>query len=292
MQWLKVLALEEQGRYTFWASKTNIFGSETPQIPRTLEYGVVQALSRGLDRLSRLLKEGTIYHHDSKVRDYVVDYLTYELADSIICGEQPNRYINFEPGDSNEIIAQVSESRIAQALLKQTKEVGSGESIYLEPTTELAELFIGIHSSITNLLDLSELSRREQLQIRTEGQMRYNVGFDSSRDVQRIMDRYGFEQSPWLAERLGSLVAQRRQQIRNLATQQAPAHGRVKKAKEDRDTETTSLMTSDPVVGYAWQRIPNLTDLRLHGVQLQYNADVQCPYCQTTQCFQNHLEWK
>lgn len=81
-----------------------------------------------------------------------------------------------------------------------------------QPTTELAELFLNLHSVNTHLMELSMLLRREHPRNTTQGPMRADIDagpdvVDFARNFPRVTDR------PWLAERLTKLVAQRRHWI-------------------------------------------------------------------------------
>jgi len=40
------------------------------------------------------------------------------------------------------------------------------------------------------------------------------------------------------------------------------------------------------------RRIPDLSDLTLDSVQLQYGQEFECPYCRTIQIAANRFEWK
>ncbi len=56
-------------------------------------------------------------------------------------------------------------------------------------------------------------------------------------------------------------------------------------------TSGTSFLTQDEDAAVE-RRIPDLSEMILDGVQLQYGNPFECPYCRTIQATKNRQEWK
>ncbi|KAM0425998.1 hypothetical protein ACHAPT_008627 [Fusarium lateritium] len=82
-----------------------------------------------------------------------------------------------------------------------------------EPTSELEQLILNLHSSITHLFSLSTLIRRR----RPKGRLPKPDGFvpfETSPDIKHVEDKFPkVRHTPWLAKRLGNAITQRRQII-------------------------------------------------------------------------------
>jgi hypothetical protein len=152
------------------------------------------------------------------------------------------------------------------------------------------------------------------------------VSKEHSPDITHVRDKFQkLIHSPWLAKRLGNAITMRREALRyrqlhrkELAAQpdsnELPDH--VSKivattyveSVHDRDeprinlpshedhtsvfTSATSFMSSYSNLDELGPRIPDLSDLILEGVPLQYGESFECPYCRTIQIVANRLEWK
>lgn len=57
-------------------------------------------------------------------------------------------------------------------------------------------------------------------------------------------------------------------------------------------TSATSFVSDFDDSGHMGRRIPELSDMTLDGVQLDYNEPIECPYCRTIQTFTNRQTWK
>lgn len=153
-----------------------------------------------------------------------------------------------------------------------------------------------------------------------------------SPDISNVMDKFPKAKSSlWLAQRLGNEVARRREIIRyrqlhreSLASghkQQSGHHGfgdtatltdtivattyqetncfepapqagqNMVNSQMSIFTSATSLLSLDEGETMG-RRIPDLSDMSLDGVQLQYGEPFECPYCRTIQMAENRSEWK
>ncbi|KAK7418603.1 hypothetical protein QQZ08_011187 [Neonectria magnoliae] len=190
-----------------------------------------------------------------------------------------------------------------------------------ERTTELEQLLDILHSSISHLFSLSILIRR----LRPKGRLPIVDSLDSldsSADVTYVEDKFPkARQLPWLARRMGDAISRRRELIRYRQQHRA----KISKAPEEFtnpnvDTETiaTSYKEDDtvpfspnnePDVASVYTsatsfttntmdsegtglNIPDLSDMVLDGVQLNYGEPIECPYCRTIQNVGNRYEWK
>jgi hypothetical protein len=196
----------------------------------------------------------------------------------------------------------------------------------LQPTSELDELILSIHSAISHLFGLSILIRRQ----RPRGRLPTLDSFtplENSPDISNVIDKFPkVKSSPWLARRLGNEVTRRREHIRyrqfhreSLAREQL-AHRDIRDTTTVADTVTattfqeadhsgvvpqtqqdvpsgrlsvltsaTSFLSLEENMG---RRIPDLSDMTLDGVQLEYGEPFECPYCRTIQEAKNRSEWK
>lgn len=193
-------------------------------------------------------------------------------------------------------------------------------------TTELDELILSVHSAIGHLFGLSMLIRRQ----RPKGRLPILDNFtpsESSPDISNVTDKFPKARSTlWLAKRLGNEVTRRREIIRyrqhhreslankdnkrsahagrsdtaTLATtfQEAESSGAASQVQQEAVssrmsvfTSGTSYLSQDDGEGMG-RRIPDLPDMTLDGVQLQYDEPFECPYCRTIQEVKNRLEWK
>ncbi|KAJ0120191.1 ankyrin repeat protein [Diaporthe amygdali] len=57
-------------------------------------------------------------------------------------------------------------------------------------------------------------------------------------------------------------------------------------------TSATSFVSDFDDSGHMGRRIPELPDMTLDGVQLDYDEPIECPYCRTIQTFTNRQTWK
>jgi len=123
---------------------------------------------------------------------------------------------------------------------------------------------------------------------------------------------------PWLAARLGKAMSVRRDYLQSRQTHRKslakPTRGDSVAADtgtiattfvDDKDgqhkskekacsvfTAATSFQSvgdNGQVVG---QAVPDLSDMSLDGVQLNYGDPFECPYCRTIQQVSNRAEWK
>jgi hypothetical protein len=222
-------------------------------------------------------------------------------ASNILDGSAPNRSGSPVPNDSDS--TSVSEAQV---------------------TTELDELVFGVHSAISHLFGLSMLVRRQ----RPRGRLPVLDNFtpvESSPDISYITDKFPkVKSTPWLAQRLGNQVTRRREIIRyrqhhreGLATiddnkragrddtatvattfQEIENFGTANAKGKEVATSRVSVLTSgtsylsDEDSTSTGRHIPDLPDMRLDGVQLQYGERFECPYCRTIQEVNNRFEWK
>lgn len=201
---------------------------------------------------------------------------------------------------------------------------GSTSVSEAQVTTELDELVFGVHSAISHLFGLSMLVRRQ----RPRGRLPVLDNFtpvESSPDISHITDKFPkMKNTPWLAQRLGNQVTRRREIIRyrqhhreglanigdnkrtgrddtaTFATtfQEIESLGTAIAKGKEVATSRMSVFTSgtsylsDEDSTSTGRHIPDLPDMRLDGVQLQYGERFECPYCRTIQEVNNRLEWK
>ncbi|KAM5378123.1 hypothetical protein ACJZ2D_004581 [Fusarium nematophilum] len=196
------------------------------------------------------------------------------------------------------------------------------------PTSELQQLLLNLSSSLNHLFGLSVLIRR----MRPKGRIRgLDDAPENPRDVVTVTDKFPrVRQRTWLAQRLGNAIGQRRQyfEYRQQHRQRLASHGSEKNIslddgepgvdaattiattfEENLDgepsaarqllldrrsifTAATSLVSDYDENQEMGRRIPDIPDMVLDGLQLDYGIPVECPYCRTIQTFANRLEWK
>ena len=191
------------------------------------------------------------------------------------------------------------------------------------PTTELDELLLSIRSAINHLFSLSMLIRRQ----RPRGRLPdfEEIALESSPDISYLTDKFPKAKSSlWLARRLGNHITRQRRLIqyrqhhreslakRNIKNsdsadaativattfqEEGNASG-TNQTPQDADNSRMSIFTSatsflsledGTVTG---RSIPNLSDMTLDGLQLDYGEPFECPYCRTIQNVGNRYEWK
>jgi hypothetical protein len=239
-----------------------------------------------------------------KVRNAIIDVLeglmeSLEIALEIVSGELPNRTAAVEMID-----------------------VGALEG----STTELDELTLDIRSSITDLFRYSVFLRRQQphgRQIPTGGESRAP---DASLDIRHTTDMFPkLKDRPWLADRIGNAIAQRREYIRfrqrhqqrlqanaeqltnppgvDTASTKATTYNESEEgvlvstelqdaSSHSNRTNATSFLTvfNTDDAGELW--ILDLERIIFKGVELKYNEFVECPLCRTIQKFRQNSDWR
>lgn len=201
----------------------------------------------------------------------------------------------------------------------------------MEETTELAELQRGLGSSIDILYRLSMLIRRD----RPRGKLPLPDTLprqDPALDIRHTRDKFPKLVSlPWLAERLGKAISERRdfilyrqerqhdrERLREIyvqgpagsiaTAQSSEATTFVKGAnavddlKFDQDedsksssrTSMTSFDTAADEDDGSNQRlvVPALDSMKFNGIRLQYGESFECPYCRTIQQASNYHDWR
>ncbi|KAH7136277.1 hypothetical protein EDB81DRAFT_693283 [Dactylonectria macrodidyma] len=276
---------DELGRFRVWAANLGAF--QDSKSPRSLDYR---------------LRDGPV------MRSSVVSGLkrlidTGSRVGEIMAGKRPNRSA---PAAAD---ASITEDSLDTAS---------------ECTTELEQLLGSLHSSISHLFSLSILIRRLRPKGRLPGVDSLD-SLDSSADVTYVEDKFPkARQVPWLAQRMGDAITRRRELIRYRQQHRA----KISKAPEvltnvNTETETiatsyreedvvptlqssssnepeaasiytsaTSFMTSTMDSEGTGLNIPDLSDMVLDGVQLNYGEPIECPYCRTVQNLENRYEWK
>lgn len=150
-------------------------------------------------------------------------------------------------------------------------------------------------------------------------------------DITYVEDKFPkLKQVPWLARRLGQAIGHRRQFIRYRQEHRAKLKAAIEHSNPHADMQTlatsfeeaddndgrdvtsiveqeteskdnheenrslfttgTSFMTADNEISDL--RVPDLSDMVLDGVRLDYGEHIECPYCRTIQCPANRHEWK
>ncbi|KAF7555003.1 hypothetical protein G7Z17_g2495 [Cylindrodendrum hubeiense] len=300
---LENAAADEAGRFKIWAA--NIGAMEDPQTESSLDSRLNMA-----DRMRNSLMSGLCRLDDVASR-----------ADAIVSGIMPNR--TKSPMASTEHLVQCSVQRVSQGFAEEN-DTNSSSS----PTTELAELFLNIRSAITHLFALSMLVRRDRPQGRSPPHGPQHVRTDPGPDIASVKDTFPkLKHAPWLAERIGSMVNQQRNYIRyrqahrknlmlqSIATGQADFSERATtKATSFHDTldklvglgdDSTRDLTDRSIVTavtsfaaaavgdtHSGRTIPPLMSMWLDGVQLDYDDDIECPYCRTIQKVKDEQQWK
>lgn len=209
-----------------------------------------------------------------------------------------------------QIIAGVNQNRKAQ----------STPGAIDEPTSELEQLLANLRSSIDHLFSLSTLLRR----MRPKGRLPKLTDFvpsETSPDIKHVEDKFPkVRQSPWLAQRLGNaitkrrLIIQYRQSHRQKLSEASPMQDETNASARAQSTLATtfqegkqqgmteqesrhSIFTSATsfVSSYGedlGRRIPDLPDMVLNGVQLQYGEPIECPYCRTIHEVADRNQWR
>ena len=247
-----------------------------------------------------------------------------DLAIEIVTGRRPNRSSDSELDLTGDVLAKYTEQRVSQGLAKQDS--GSLPKISPAdlPTTELAELFLNIHSTISHLFELSMLIRRDRPRGRIGSYRQGQSATNNRPDIVNATDKFPtLHHRRWLAERLGNLVAQRREYIRyrqshrrDLAHYSVPDQDPTESRTTTKATTfnevighdspiemssvetrslvsvTTSFATTSEGVGGSGRKIPELADMWLDGNQLGYNTYIECPYCRTIQIIRDRRDWK
>jgi len=197
--------------------------------------------------------------------------------------------------------------------------------------SELDELLLSIGSSITHLFGLSILIRRQRPRGRVPCLDSFEP-LRQSPDITNVTDKFPkTKQHSWLAVRVGNATARRREIIRyrqlhrerigkrkadygqvaeasasaysetlattfegtigNNASPDVAPHSDEGNGRMSIFTSATSFasLTDDSNMGY---QIPDLSDMILEGVQLEYGVEFECPYCRTIQVLANRFEWK
>ena len=201
----------------------------------------------------------------------------------------------------------------------------------IEETTELAELQRGLKSSIDILYRLSMLIRRD----RPRGKLPLPDALprqDPTLDIRHTKDKFPKVQSaPWLAERLGQAISERRdyilyrqehqrdrERVREVYVQDPAASMVTAQLSEattfvkgadavdnllfdqDEDTKlssrssTTSFDTTAEEGDGSNQRlvVPALDSMKFNGIRLQYGESFECPYCRTIQRASDYHDWR
>ncbi|KAM0229162.1 hypothetical protein ACHAPO_010192 [Fusarium lateritium] len=186
---------------------------------------------------------------------------------------------------------------------------------------ELDELIDSIHSAINHLFGISILIRRQKPRGRLIDLDDFTL--ESSQDITYVTDRFPKTKlNLWLARRLGNNISKQRKIIQyrqehreSLAkeyieqsgdtatviatTYQEGSHSEasqpVSKGSSSSGmstfTSATSFQSLEDGEGTG-RPIPDLSDMALDGVQLQYGEPFECPYCRTIQLVANRYEWK
>lgn len=240
----------------------------------------------------------------------------------IVSGKKQNRTEGADHSDKD-----VTYQKAQRGLTGPEKET-SAET----PVTELSELFLNAQSCITNLFTLSMLIRRDRPRGRIQHHSLNSERGDAGHDITNVQDKFPkLKQSIWLAQRIGSSIMEQREYIRyrqshrkvltqshgttvpdgesilysGQATTKATSFyefstvvdGRISGSLEDLSGQSirssaTSYATTAAAGTGSGQRIPELTDMWLHDVQLNYNTHIECPYCRTIQMFRDRRQWK
>ncbi|CAG7566372.1 unnamed protein product [Fusarium equiseti] len=181
-------------------------------------------------------------------------------------------------------------------------------------TTELDELLLSLRSAINHLFGLSILIRRQ----RPRGRLPEleELTLESSPDISYLTDRFPKTKSNiWLARRLGNNITRQRRLIQYRQHHRESLAKRDFKGSDPADTATivaTTFHEGDKSSGThqtpqdadssrmsiftsatsflsledgttTGRSIPDLSDMILDGVQLDYGKPFECPYCRTIQ---------
>ncbi|EKJ76919.1 hypothetical protein NXS19_011110 [Fusarium pseudograminearum] len=272
---LRVTLEDERGRLRVWASNLGALQQDTSK--KSLDYRLRDAplmrttVALGLENLCS----------------------SADRALAIINGSVPNRSATLPSDDGN------------------TKTIN-----------ELDELLAGIHSAINHLFGISILIRKQQPRGRLLNLDDFTL--ESSQDITYVADRFPKAKSNlWLARRLGNNISKQRKiiqyrqehraslakeseqsgvgdtatvvattyhEIDNLESSDQVPKG-VSSSGMSAFTSATSFQSLRDEEGMG-RPIPDLSDMTLDGVQLQYGEPFECPYCRTIQVAANRYEWK
>ena len=190
-------------------------------------------------------------------------------------------------------------------------------------TTELDELLASIQASVDRLFRLSMLIRRSRPRGRLPTEAGA-LGVDPSMDIRHVKDKFPkVKETEWLAERLGIAIAKRRAFIRYRKLH----HQRL--AEQSQDLAENSNAKAPPTIATTYDessidieqhaaklaqpsiitgatsfatafggdesgdlRVPDLTRLEFHGIQLEYDSAFDCPFCRTIQVVSSEREWR
>ncbi|KAI0442311.1 hypothetical protein F4803DRAFT_519612 [Xylaria telfairii] len=222
-----------------------------------------------------------------------------------------------------DIISDNSPNRIAE----YTHDTADSDT--KETTSEINELRLGVHSTISHLFSLSMLVRRQRPNGRLPNPDHF-VPQEHSPDITHVKDKYPkLVHSPWLMKKLGNTITMRREALqyrqfhrKALSAQSKP--GDVVDLRSDNITEivattfvdstnnqqeprtelanrqdhqsfftsATSFMSRYNNLNDIESCITDLSDMTLDGVALQYGEPFECPFCRTIQNVSNKIEWK
>jgi hypothetical protein len=291
---------DEAGRFQVWAG--NIGAFQNPQSSSSLDSRLRNSelmrasVESGLQRLESAIRRG-----DSNIIQNQgccgAVLITQHLAVLIVSGKKRNRT------EGAEHAANDATSHKAQRGLTGPGTKNSAET----PTTELSELFLNVQSCISNLFTLSMLIRRDRPRGRIRHHTLNSEREDAGPDITNVQDKFPkLKQSIWLAQRIGSSIMQQLECIRyrqshrkiltlshgaigpdgesilysGQATTKATSFyesstavdGRISDSMEDLSGQSirssaTSYATTAAGTG-SGRKIPELTDMWLHGVQL------------------------
>ncbi|VUC31853.1 unnamed protein product [Clonostachys rosea] len=202
--------------------------------------------------------------------------------------------------------------------------------LFPEHSSPLEELLMGLHSSISNLFSLAMLIRRDRPKGRRLDARRL-VLVDKTADITYVEDRFPkLRQKPWLAQRLGEAISYRREFIRyrqahrqklqtrsdlytsnedsktlattfkevdwnggqNVPSSQGNVMEPVNRIREDKSifSAGTSYVSAETTTSEL--RIPDLSNMILDGIRLDYGQHIECPYCRTVQQPLDRHTWK
>lgn len=193
-------------------------------------------------------------------------------------------------------------------------------------TTELNELVLDVRSSITDLFRYSMFLRRQRPRGREAPTWANFQAPDASLDIRHALDMFPkLKDHPWLAERIGKAIAQRREyiqfrqrhQLKSQPISERPSHTletdtastkattyrengesgvlpRESQSYSGRSTRTnaTSFFTVSNGDGTDELDIFDLERLIFKNIPLCYNEHVECPLCRTIQRFQSKSDWR
>ncbi|KAF5716303.1 hypothetical protein FMUND_6421 [Fusarium mundagurra] len=221
-----------------------------------------------------------------------------------------------QPADSMKSL----DRRLKDAPLMR-KSVASGLE-RLQLSAKRDELLLSIRSAINHLFGLSMLIRRQ----RPRGRLPEleELVLESSPDISYLTDKFPKAKSNlWLARRLGNNITGQRRLIQYRQHHRESLAKRDVKGLDSADTATivaTTFHEGDKSSGThqtsqdadssrmsiftsatsflsledgttTGRSIPDLSDMTLDGVQLDYGEPFECPYCRTIQNVMNRYEW-